>query len=126
MPMFSDSINIVEIIIADSLGLLILFICAFGSMYRVKSKTAEGRSVLILIISLSLCFIFETLVSFSDGNNGIVPQNDFTRFVNIFGNTITYIGNILMSACWGVFLIAHLNGFVKKRRLIILSCVFGV
>ena len=124
--MFSNSINIVEIIIADSLGLLILFICAFGSMYRVKSKTAEGRSVLILIISLSLCCIFETLVSFIDGNNGIVSQNGFTRFVNIFGNTITYIGNILMSACWGVFLIAHLNGFVKKRRLIILSCVFGV
>lgn len=124
--MFLETINMVEIIIADSLGLLILFLCAFGSMYRVKAKTTEGISVLVLIISLALCCVFETLVSLIDGNNGIVPQNEFTRFLNILGNTITYIGNILMASCWSVFLIAHLNGFVKKKRLIVLLFVFGV
>ena len=119
------NINIPEIIIADSIGLLILFICAFGSMYRERKKNLEGVCYIILIVSLASCCFFETIVSIIDGNSGIVAQNNFTVALNLIGNTINFIGNMLMACCWSIFLTAHLNGYVKKRRVSILAGVFG-
>lgn len=119
------NINIPEIIIADSIGLLILFICAFGSMYRERKKNLEGVCYIILIVSLASCCFFETIVSIIDGNSGIVTQNNFTVALNLIGNTINFIGNMLMACCWSIFLTAHLNGYVKKRRVFILAGVFG-
>lgn len=120
------NINIPEIIIADSIGLLILFICAFGSMYRERKKNLEGVCYIILIVSLASCCFFETIVSIIDGNSGIVTQNNFTVALNLIGNTINFIGNMLMACCWSIFLTAHLNGYVKKRRVFILAGVFGI
>lgn len=119
------NINIPEIIIADSIGLLILFICAFGSMYRERKKNLEGVCYIILIVSLASCCFFETIVSIIDGNSGIVAQNNFTVALNLIGNTINFIGNMLMACCWSIFVTAHLNGYVKKRRVSILAGVFG-
>ena len=119
--MLSNSINMVEIIIADGIALLVLFICAFSNMVRMKIKSADGLSLLILIIVLSLCCIFEAFVSLVDGGSGIVPQNDFTRAFNLIGNTITFTGNIIMSCCWSIFVIGHLSGYVKKSRIYVLS-----
>lgn len=121
----TNAINLVEIIIANSIGLLVLFICAFGNMYRAKKKTAESISILTLLVTLAFCSIFETLTSIINGSVGIVSQTEFTKFLNIFGNTITFIGNILMACCWSIFLIAHLNGFVRKERIIVLASIFG-
>ena len=118
------NINIPEIIIADSIGLLILFICAFGSMYREKRKNIEGIVFITLIVSLSCSCVFEALVSIIDGANGIVTQNDFIIALNIIGNTLNFIGNILMACCWSILLTVHLNGYVKKRRLYILTGIF--
>ena len=122
--MLSNSINMVEIIVANGIALLVLFICAFSNMARIKIKSTDGLSLLILIIVLSLCCIFETFVSLVDGGSGIFPQNDFTKAFNLIGNTITFTGNIIMSCCWSIFVIGHLSGYVKKTRIYVLTGIF--
>lgn len=95
-------------------------------MYRERKKNLEGVCYIILIVSLASCCFFETIVSIIDGNSGIVTQNNFTVALNLIGNTINFIGNMLMACCWSIFLTAHLNGYVKKRRVFILAGVFGI
>ena len=116
-------IQIVEIVIADAIGLLVLFIAAFGNMYKVKARTTEGIALFILIIVLSLCCIFEIVASYIDGSSNFVTQNGFTRFVNMFCNTIIFFSNILMASCWSVYIIAHLNGYISKKRLIVMLSI---
>ena len=116
-------IQIVEIVIADCIGLLVLFIAAFGNMYKVKAKTTEGIALFVLIIVLSLCCIFEIIVSYLDGSSGFFTQNAFTRFIVILGNTILFFSNIIMAACWSIYIIAHLNGHISKKRLIVMASI---
>lgn len=118
--------NIVEIIIADSIGLLVLFICAFSSFYRERKKNAEGNSILTLLITLAICCILEPLSSFLDGEVGIIEPNDFTKTINLIGNTLTFIGNIVMASCWSIFLISHLNGYITKKRLYIVCGIITI
>lgn len=49
--MLSNSINMVEIIIADGIALLVLFICAFSNMVRMKIKKRRWT----IFINLNYC-----------------------------------------------------------------------
>lgn len=118
-----DSIQIVEIVIADAIGLLVLFIAAFGNMYKVKAKTVEGIALFVIIIILSISLIFEVLVSYLDASSGFVEPNAITRIINIVGNTILFFNNVVMAACWSIYIIAHLNGYLSRSRFVIMTSI---
>lgn len=126
------TLNITEAIIADAIGLLILFIATFGSSYRLNTKTLESKIVFSLIATLIVCCVFEPIAFLVDGGSGIIKKtNEFYRIVNISTNSVMFICNILAACFWNAYIVVHLTGKISKtRRITLLTisvlCILGV
>lgn len=121
------TINFMSILVANLVALFTLITAGLGSSYKVKDKSKESKTLIIMMILIAIASICDPIVFLVDGNTGIVQQtNEFYRFINHFLNGVIYLIDLMVIISWGIFLIYHLNGEVGKQRFIIYGIVVFV
>ncbi len=108
-PMPSQ-INLPAILIANMMGLTILFCVAISSFWRSKISSIDKKILFVISATLALLCIADSVASVVDGHPGAV-----NRILAFTCNTWLFIGTIVVSISWVFFVGAHLN--IKPSRL---------
>lgn len=114
-------INIPAILIADGMGLTILFVVAIGNIWRLKEMSKENRCLLIMFLCCVSNCIMDPICFIVDGKVGLIYQ-----ILAMACNSILYLGGAMTAMAW-VFLIAyHLQNKLGRTHRTILFSIFGV
>ncbi|PWJ68097.1 MULTISPECIES: GGDEF domain-containing protein [unclassified Fibrobacter] len=122
------------VLVANAFGLFLVLILIASNFWRLKDKSAEGRSILCLWGLTLVGCVLEPLAYALDGVPGMVAF-----YANYTVNSALYIINMLCAFCWFRFLVSHMQfrlKFVHKAILggflslgaftIILNCFMPV
>lgn len=121
MFILDNVINIQEILIANIMGITILFVTAVANFWRVKEKTKENKYLMIMFfaclancISDPLCFLF-------DGKEGL-----FNRIIVIGFNSILYYGGLVIAYFWILLVKNRMNIKISKIHRFIVDIIFAI
>ena len=103
--------NLTAIYTANALGVSALVTALICNRAIMKSSRHDFRILKIILFVTTIACILDPIVFTVDGHAG-----PFMRFINIFGNTYEYLGNIWVSMLWIDFLKYHLYGDVIRMR----------
>lgn len=118
MFLLENTPNLVAVYVANVVALCILLTISVGCSYKLKEKSLESKVLIAMILIVAITSIVDSLVFLCDGNSGVIKKSTgLTIFINHLGNSIVYLTDTSIVLLWSAFLIIHLNGSIKKRRL---------
>lgn len=115
------TINIPAILIANAMGIVILFVVAISSFDRLKEPLAENKCILIIFFSCLMNCIVDPICFLADGKPGVI-----NRILVIGCNSLLYLGGAIIGFVW-VFLVTNkLKTKIAKVHNIILYAFFDI
>ena len=110
-----QSFELTTVIVSNALGISLVGILFASSPWRLRDKSIEGRSLLLLMLFILLGCILDPLAYLVDGRPGML------YFVaNYASNTALYFVNMAVALTWFVFLVEHMRfrlSFAHKTAL---------
>ena len=115
----NNGINIMNIIIADFIGVLLLLIILFTKGWSLPTRKKESRVLFLMIILTLIDCIVDPVSFYTDGKVGLVNYN-----ILFFSNTLLYLYNLLVGV--GVlFLVSiHIHKKISKAQRFIVLTIF--
>lgn len=104
-----EKIQLPAIIIANAMGLTILFVIAVANFWRLKNISGESKPLIIIFFGSVLNCIADPICFIADGKAGL-----FCRILVIGGNTLFYIGGMIVATAWIYLVISHLKIILPK------------
>ena len=112
-------INIPSVFASDLLGLLMMIILLLSRGWKIQTRLSESRIVFIMAISVIFGCVANTIAAFIDGKPGIM-----LNILNYFCNFILFSLNIIISHCYIVIVLVHINDRLSRFQLglLFVSC----
>lgn len=101
MNFIMSTVNIPAILIANGMGLAILFVVAIGNIWRTKEATGENKCLLAMFFCSAINCIVDPICFLADGKIGMI-----NRILVIGCNTFLYLNGIITAFSW-VFLVSY-------------------
>lgn len=112
-----STINLTEILIANSMGVLMMFILLISKAWKIRGNKYESGMLLIMILFTFMSNIADAISFICDGKPGTLC------FLGVFmGNTLIFISGVVLSAIWLVLVNRHINGEMSRGN----KCVANV
>ena len=112
-----NNIDILEIVITNLMGVVLLVVLAIANFWRLHNKSGENRAMWSMIVPTLISCLLDPLNFIADGKPGTL-----CRVIVYVGNTWLFLSNTILMPCWTRFLYEHLNvrkpGFHKPIVLI--------
>lgn len=99
-----STINLAAVVIANVMGITILFAASRGHFWIAKDAAKETLYIKILFFSSFISCIADPICFIADGKPGLI-----NRILVIGCNSWLYIGNIITSIVWILFICAHMK-----------------
>ncbi len=93
-----SSVNIPAVLIANAMGLVILFAVAVGNAWRTKETSRKNRYLSILFFSCLISCVADPLGFIADGRAGLI-----FRILSYACNTWIFFGNLVTGTIWVLF-----------------------
>ncbi len=97
-------IDILEIVITNLMGVVLLVVLAFANSWRLHNKSGETRALRAMIMTTLISCLLDPLNFLADGKPGTL-----CRIVVYLGNTWLFFSNTILMPCWTSLLYEHLN-----------------
>jgi len=107
-----SSINVVAVLISNTLGVMILLMLFLNSTWQYKGKNLESRLVKIIIVSVMAMCVCESITFIIDGVPGTMA-----RICLFFFNTLLFVFDMLLGPMWVTTLTYHISGKIEKNRI---------
>lgn len=117
--LLENTIDIPEILIANGIGLTILFVVAVGNIWRLKDNSKENIFLLIAFFSCLINCIVDPVCFLADGKAGV-----FNRILVVGCNTILYVAGMVCAVAWVHIVASHIGLKISKTHNAILQVVF--
>lgn len=119
--MFLGAVNIPAILIANAMGLTILFVVIVGNYWRFKDKKMENKYLFIIFIACILNCITDPACFLADGKPGFINK------VLVIGcNSLLYLGGIVIAYYWIYLVTSHIGVKLDKIHITIIETVFMI
>lgn len=113
-------VNIPAILIANVMGITVLFAVAVGNSWRFKVATGGNRFLnTIFYASLMECII-DPICFLADGRPGL-----FCRILVYGCNTLLYVGGMTIAIAWVFLVSGHLKTKLPQYHYVILGVVYS-
>ncbi len=99
-----NEINLQQVIITDLMGAITLFVIATANHWRLRGKTPENRSLMLMITVTFISCVTEAIVFVVDGKPGML-----CCVLLWVGNTWLFNTNLILMPCWMEFVRRHMN-----------------
>lgn len=116
-----SQINIPAILVANVMGIAILFVVAVGNFWRTRETGRENKCLLIMFFSCIMNCIMDPLCFLADGKQGL-----FNRILVIGCNTLLYLGGVIIAIMWIYLVASRLMTKLHIIHSIVLYVLFGV
>ena len=115
-----DGINLTAIIIANLMGIVIIFTVAITYNWRLDRKAADTKALLVLVVASTLSCIVDPICFLADGQPGMLNY-----LLVLIGNTLLYVTNVTCAIAWVLFICYHLGVNLKKWHLWTLAGIYA-
>lgn len=112
------TINIPAILIANIMGITILFVVAIGNFRNTKAVFSENQIIKIMFIVSFISCVVDPICFFADGKQGII-----NKILVVGCNTWLYFGNIVISFLWIQLVNSHLERKPPLATKIIINTI---
>ncbi len=116
----SSPINIPAILIANTMGITILFVVVASNLWRLKEVCRRNRYLVIAFLACTLNCIIDPLCYIADGKPGT-----FNRGLVIGCNTLLYLCGMIIAYAWVNLLASHINVKLTIFHRVVLNVVLG-
>lgn len=114
-------IQIPAILIANAMGIAILFVVAVGNFWRIKDNNGENKSLVIMFLSCLVSCIADPICFLADGHSGL-----FNYILVVGCNSLLYLGGITISIAWISLVSNRLKIKLSKIHVIVIYTFFCV
>lgn len=114
----NSAINLEAILVADGLGATLIMALIIGTFRRLRENSPETRLLRHLLAIVMVTCVADGAAFILDGRPGMV-----IHILLIVLNTWVFSSNMFCGHLWVAFLCNYLNGYLPKRRQIMLSIV---
>ncbi len=115
----TSTVNITAIMIANAMGLIILFVVAIGNVWKTKRKARVNRCLGIMFLSSAMNCIADPACFLADGKAGL-----FNRVLVIGFNSLLYLGGMLIAYAWIYLVTSYLKVKLSSAHSTFLKVVF--
>ena len=116
-----QEVNLVEVYIADMLGIFLILGAVFSGAWKLQKKHNEDK-ILFGVIVLVLTACVADIISFSvDGRPG-----NFFRVLSYVSNNILFLANVAIGPLWVMLISLHIYGSISKFQRIFMMSICGV
>ena len=111
-------INLPSTLAVDIVGFLMMAILLLTQGWRIQTRLSESRVLFIMVISVMCGCIANSTAALIDGMPGYG-----VHILNYFLNFILFSLNIIISPCYIVFLVVHINDKLSRFQKVILLVI---
>lgn len=115
------SINIPAILIANAMGLAILFVVAVGNLWRLNYVSKENMCLRIMVLCGIMNCIADPACFLADGHSGLL-----NRILVIGCNSLLYLGGLIIAFVWVYLISIRLQVKLRNIHNKILHTIFMV
>ena len=116
-----QEVNLVEVYIADMLGIFLILGAVFSGAWKLQKKHNEDK-VLFSVIILVFTACVADIISFSvDGR----PGNLF-KVLSYVSSNILFLANVAIGPLWVMLISLHIYGTISKFQRIFMMSICGV
>lgn len=114
-------INIPAILIANGMGLVVLFAVYVGGFWKFKEAGTANRGIALIFFASIMNCIVDPICFLADGKPGLLNQ-----FLVYSCNTLLYFGGALTAIAWIQIISKHMNIRLSAPHRVILKVIFAV
>ena len=103
--------NILHVYVASAVGIVLVLSIIICNQAILKNEKADYNMLRYMLIIVGFACFFDIVIFTSDGKPG-----ELFRFLNMLGNTFTFLATIAICLLWNFFIIFHLYGDTAKTR----------
>lgn len=103
--------NILHVYVASAVGIVLVLSIIICNQAILKNEKADHNMLRYMLIIVGIACFFDVVIFTSDGKPG-----ELFRFLNMLGNTVTFLATISICLLWNSFIIFHLYGETVKTR----------
>lgn len=116
-----QEVNLVEVYIADMLGIFLILGAVFSGAWKLQKKHNEDK-ILFGVIVLVLTACVADIIAFSvDGRPG-----NFFRVLSYVSSNVLFLANVAIGPLWVMLISLHIYGTISKFQRIFMISICGV
>lgn len=113
--------NIPAVLVANIVGIVILFIIAVSNFWRYKEQSVENKCLVFIFVACFVNCVVDPIACVVDGKAGF-----FCRILVFLCNSLLYLDGMVIGISWIHLISVRLNVKLIKGHKIVLFSVFGV
>ena len=116
-----QEVNLVEVYIADMLGIFLILGAVFSGAWKLQKKHNEDK-VLFGVIILVFTACVADIIAFSvDGRPGSI-----FKVLSYVSSNILFIANVAIGPLWVMLISLHIYGSISKFQRIFMMSICGI
>ena len=115
-----NDVNLIEIYIADMLGIFLILGAVFSGAWKLQKKNNEDKVLLGVVILVIVACVADAVSFTVDGRPG-----DFYKALSYISDNILFLSNVAIGPFWVTLISLHINGSVSKFQRIFMSSICG-
>lgn len=109
--------SLTAVYVANMFGIVLLCILLVCNWRRLREKTVESNSLLLMILFVFMGCLIDPFVCTADGQPGML-----NKIIVLAGNSLLYIADMFSTFFWLVFMLNHLKVKLSLSHRYILQC----
>ena len=116
-----NDVNLIEIYIADMLGIFLILGAVFSGAWKLQKKNNEDKVLLGVIILVFVACIADAISFTVDSRPG-----KFFKAMSYISDNILFLSNAAIGPLWVMLISLHIYGFVSKFQRIFMASICGI
>ena len=116
-----QEVHLVEIYIADMLGLFLILGAIWSGAWKLQKKNKEGR-LLLGIMLLIVCACVADAASFAVDNR----PGELFRGLSYVSNFVLFFANLVIGPLWVMLVSRHIYGNVSRFQCVLMTSISGL
>ena len=116
-----NDVNLIEIYIADMLGIFLILGAVFSGAWKLQKKNNEDKVLLGVIILVFVACIADAISFTVDSRPG-----KFFKAMSYISDNILFLSNAAIGPLWVMLISLHIYGFVSKFQRIFMTSICGI